>query len=423
MRIPAAVFLAVTVTSCIYVQPQIQPVAAAPAPAPVAPAPVAPAPAAATSVAATSVAAAPAADSFEARVASIFKMQREGAITEAQAHHMLSACINGVNVATPAAGKPEGLATAAPIAAPVAAASSAAADLNLPNYKPESVLEGRMQVMGSDSMDSLMTHCCGSFKAYHNKLAISLEGKGSSTAVPAILEGRADIGPMSRELKPAEIARYRETMGCDPVALTVAIDTLAVYVHPDNPLKDGLTMEQLDAIFSESRQRGGQEVRTWGDLGLEGEWKDQPIRLISRNEASGTYAFFKEHVLKKAEFRSGVELLNGSREVVQAVANDRFAIGYSGIAYKTPAVKVLAIAAEKGRPAVLPEEIHAYSGDYPLTRSLFVVLSRKDGVYSAPAKEFSRFIFSREGQQLVRSEGYYPVNATMAKAQLSKMEK
>lgn len=414
MRIPASVFLAVTVTSCIYVQPQVQvpPGAASPA-------------------AAAPVASAPAADSFEARVASIFKMQRDGTITETQAHQMLSACINGISPAAPQApaataaiaAKPEVLAADAKGAAPVASVAVVGADLNLPSYKPETVLEGRMQVMGSDSMDSLMTHCCGVFKSHHSKLAISLEDKGSSTAVPAILEGRADIGPMSRELKPAEIARYRETMGCDPVSLVVAIDTLAVYVHPDNPLKNGLTMEQLDAIFSEGCLRGGSKISTWGDLGLEGEWKDKAIRLVSRNEASGTYSFFKEQVLKKGEFRAGIEMMNGSREVVQAVANDRYAIGYSGIAYKTPAVHALPLAADKNRQPVPPEEIHAYSGDYPLTRSLFVVLSRKNGVYSPSAKEFSRFIYSREGQQLVRTEGYYPVNAALAQAQLRKMEK
>src|SRR6185369_6915989 len=180
--------------------------------------------------------------------------------------------------------------------------------------------------VGSDTMNNEMTLWAEGFKNLYPNVQVEIEGKGSSTAPPALVAGSAQFGPMSRQMKDQEIADFKGAFGYEPTAVATSIDALAVFVHKDNPIKS-LTFQQLDGIFSKTHASGGKDITTWGDLGLEGEWKDKPISLYGRNSASGTYGYFKEHALSKGDFKDTVKEQPGSATVVQAVASDRYAIG------------------------------------------------------------------------------------------------
>src|SRR5882762_1875469 len=196
------------------------------------------------------------------------------------------------------------------------------------------------------------------YKIYPN-VEVEIEGKGSTTAPPALIAGTAHFGPMSRPMKQAEIDKFEEKFGYKPVGLPTSIDMLAVYVHKDNPLKS-LTMQQVDAIYSRTRKAGYEkDITTWGDLGLEGEWADKPISLYGRNSASGTYGFFKEHVLLNGDYKDSVKEQPGSSAVVQGVASDKFAMGYSGIGYKTADVRAVPLA-RSGNKFVPADAANAY---------------------------------------------------------------
>jgi phosphate transport system substrate-binding protein len=221
---------------------------------------------------------------------------------------------------------------------------------------------------------------------------------------------------MSRDWKPAEIDAFKAKHGYPPTVVPVAIDMLAVFVHRDNPLKS-LTMQQVDAIFSKNRNGGATaDIRTWGDLGLEGEWKDKPISLYGRNATSGTYGYFKEFALFKGDFKSTVKEQPGSSAVVQAIASDKFGIGYSGIGYRTADVRAVALAPKTDAAAVEPEAANAYSGDYPLSRFLYLSVNRKPGTALDPLRrEFLRYVLSASGQTDVKKDGYLPLPAAVVK--------
>jgi phosphate transport system substrate-binding protein len=294
-------------------------------------------------------------------------------------------------------------------------------DPQLPEYnKVHPGVSGTIKSVGSDTMNNLMTFWSEGFKKQYPGVAIEIEGKGSGTAPPALIEGTATFGPMSRELKKAEIDAFKAKYGYPPVALKTAVDMLAAYVNKDNPIaQKGLTFQQLDAVFSKNRKAGGaRDLATWGDLGLEGEWKDKPIQLFGRNAASGTYAFFKEHVLKGGDYKDAVKEQPGSSAVVQAVAKDRYAIGYSGIGYKTADVAVVPL--ESRGKMVEPTEHNLK--DYPLARYLYLTVNYSPGSQLDPLRaEFLRYVFSKEGQMVVIKDGFVPLKAMQAKAELKRV--
>ena len=302
---------------------------------------------------------------------------------------------------------------------PAACFAQVQVDPKLPDYKPVQGVSGNLKSVGSDTMNNLMTLWAEGFRRYYPNVQIEIEGKGSSTAPPALIAGTAQFGPMSRPMKGAEIDQFEAKFGYKPTALPSAIDMLAVYVNKDNPIK-GLTLQQVDAIFSKTR-RGGYptDIRTWGQLGLTGEWASHPISLYGRNSASGTYGFFKEHALFGGDFKDEVKEQPGSSSVVQGVASDRYAIGYSGIGYKTADVRAVPLAAKPGAPFVPAEPDHAYTGDYPLSRFLYVYVNYKPGTQLDPLRaEFIKYIFSKQGQSDVIRDGYYPVPAVFARKAL-----
>jgi phosphate transport system substrate-binding protein len=303
-----------------------------------------------------------------------------------------------------------------------AVSAAVAVDAKIPAYEPTSGVSGNLKSMGSDTMNNLMALWGEGFRKHYPNVQIEVEGKGSNTAPAALVSGTAQFGPMSREMKKAEADSFEEKYGYKPTGLLTSIDMLAVYVHKDNPLKS-LTLQQVDAIFSKGRKGGYEkDIKTWGDLGLTGEWAARPISLYGRNAASGTYGYFKEHALFKGDFKDSVKEQIGSSSVVQGVAADKFAIGYSGIGYKTADVRAVPLAASAKDKAIEPVPANAYTGEYPLARFLIVYLNHKPNDALDPLRrEFIRYMLSRDGQEEVVKDGYFPLPASLVQEQLAKV--
>src|SRR5215470_7651779 len=304
----------------------------------------------------------------------------------------------------------------------VIALAQVAVDPALKPYEKVSGVSGNLNSIGSDTLNNLMTLWAEGFRAIYPNVNIQIEGKGSSTAPPALIEGTAQLGPMSRSMKATESDAFEKKYGYKPTEIKVAIDSLAVFVHKDNPLK-GLSLDQLDSIFSSTNKRGGKPINIWGELGLTGEWANRPISLYGRNSASGTYGMFKEHVLKNGDYRSTVKEQPGSSSVVQGVANDLGGIGYSGIGYKTSGVKALALAEATGKALQEPTLENALSGAYPLARFLFIYVNKKPNEpMNKLVHEFVKFVNSQEGQEIVVKDGYYPMPAAVATETLAALK-
>ncbi len=223
-------------------------------------------------------------------------------------------------------------------------------DSAIPAYQKTSGVSGNVSSIGSDSMNNLMTLWAETFRKFYPNVKVQVEGKGSSTAPPALIAGTAQFGPMSRTMRSTEIDQFQQRYGYKPTELRTSYDALAVYVHRDNPIKQ-LTLAQVEAIFGKSRRRGyKQNVTTWGQLGLTGDWANRPIGLYGRNSASGTYGFFKEHVLQNGDYKDTVKEQPGSASVVQGITEDRYAIGYSGSGYRTSGVRAVPLAETDAGP-------------------------------------------------------------------------
>jgi phosphate transport system substrate-binding protein len=285
-------------------------------------------------------------------------------------------------------------------------------DPNLPDYKPVSGISGKLSSIGSDTLNNLMTYWAEEFKKIYPNVNVEIEGKGSSTAPPALISGTAQLGPMSRKMKAEEIDAFEKKYGYKPRLVAVSIDALAVYVNKDNPIKS-LTLQQVDSIFSATRKRGGQNVATWGQLGLTGEWASKPASLYGRNSASGTYGFFKELALLNGDYKGSVKEQPGSASVVQGIEKELGGVGYSGIGYKTSGVRAVPISDKAG--PVEATQANAESFKYPISRYLYVYINVNPASGPDPlVKEFVRFILSKQGQQDTAKDGYYPLPAKKA---------
>lgn len=306
------------------------------------------------------------------------------------------------------------LALAALTAGPALAQSTVALDPKLPDYAVTSGVSGNLNSVGSDTLNNLMTFWAEGFKARYPNVKVQIEGKGSSTAPPALATGLAQVGPMSRSMKASEVASFEGRYGHKPTAIPVAVDALAVFVHKDNPIK-GLSLTQVDALFSSGRKRGGQDAATWGAVGLDGAWGSRSVSLFGRNSASGTYGFFKEIALKNGDFKASVKEQPGSSSVVQGIASDLSAVGYSGIGYATSGVRAVALSEKDGQAFVEANQANCESGAYPLARFLYVYVNKapnKD--MDKLTQEFMTFVVSKQGQEITIKDGYFPINSDVA---------
>lgn len=296
-------------------------------------------------------------------------------------------------------------------------------DPKLGAYKAVSGVSGNLSSVGSDTLNNLMTLWSELFYTFYPNVKIQIEGKGSSTAPPALISGTAQLGPMSRPMKGTEIDAFEKKHGYKPTPIRTAVDALAVFVNKDNPIKC-MTMAQVDAVFSKSRRYGyKEEIKTWGQLGLTGDWAARPISLYGRNSASGTYGFFKEHALKNGDYKDEVKEQPGSASVVQGVTVDRYAIGYSGIGYTTPGVRAVPLAEKEGGKCVEATAENAYAGTFPLARFLYVYINKAPGKPLDPlTREFVKLVVSKEGQGVVIKDGFFPIPNSIAKEELNKIQ-
>ena len=295
-------------------------------------------------------------------------------------------------------------------------------DPDLPVYEPVSGVSGNLNSVGSDTLNNLMTFWAESFRAFYPNVNIQIEGKGSSTAPPSLIEGTAQLGPMSREMKSGEIDAFEHEFGYKPTQIGVSIDALAVFAHKDNPI-DGLTMKEVDSIFSNTFKAGGTPIETWGQVNLSGDWADRSVSLYGRNSASGTYGYFKQVALKKGDYKESVKEQPGSSAVVQGIAADLYGLGYSGIGYKTSGVKALALG-ESSTTLFEPSLDYCLSGDYPLARLLYVYVNKRPNEsIDTLTFEFLRFVLSKQGQEIVVKDGYFPLPAEVAGEILGSLKK
>jgi phosphate transport system substrate-binding protein len=307
-------------------------------------------------------------------------------------------------------------------AAGVSAVSAVAAvDPALPAYEKTSGVSGNLSSVGSDSLANLMTLWAEEFKKNYPNVNIQIQAAGSSTAPPALTEGTANMGPMSRPMKDSEIQAFEEKYGYKPTAVPVAIDALAVFVHKDNPIKS-LSIEQVDAIFSSTRLCGyDKDIKTWGDLGLTGEWANKPLQLFGRNSVSGTYGYFKEEALCKGDFKSNVNEQPGSASVVQSISSTLNAIGYSGIGYRTSSVRAVPLS-KKGGEAFEASEENALAGKFPLARFFYVYVNKAPNQPLSPLDaEFIKLVLSKQGQDVVMKDGYIPLPSKVAEKAMKEL--
>jgi phosphate transport system substrate-binding protein len=296
-------------------------------------------------------------------------------------------------------------------------------DPALKAYVKVSGVSGNVNSIGSDTLNNLMTLWAEGFRKQYPNVKIQIEGKGSTTAPPALIEGTAQLGPMSRTMKNTEIDTFERKFRYKPTAFPVAIDALAVYVNKDNQVK-GLTMAQVDAIFSKSRRWGHNEnIKVWKQAGLTDGLGNDPISIYGRNSASGTYGFFKEHALKNGDFKDEVKEQPGSASVVQSVSEDETAIGYSGIGYLTSNVRAVPLAEKEGMPYKEASQQNADDGSYPLWRHLYLYVNKApDKPLDPIVGEFIKFIYSKEGQLLAVKDGFFPLKAEVIEKELKKLD-
>ncbi len=302
-------------------------------------------------------------------------------------------------------------------------AAGAKLDPNLPVYERASGVSGNLSSVGSDTLANLMTLWAEEYKRFYPNVNIQIQAAGSSTAPPALTEGTSNMGPMSRKMKGKELQSFEKRHGYKPMAIPVAIDALAIYVHKDNPIEE-MSIADIDAIFSSTRKcKGKQDITSWGQLGLKGTWANRKMQLYGRNSVSGTYGYFKKKGLCKGDFKNNVNEQPGSASVVQSVSSSINGIGYSGIGYKTSSVKAIAVAKKPGKPFVDATPENAASGKYPLSRFLYVYVNKHPNKPLQPLeREFFKMVLSKIGQEVVVKDGYIPLSAKVVTRALAQMD-
>ena len=292
--------------------------------------------------------------------------------------------------------------------------SASAEEAALPGYERSSGVAGNLSSVGSDTLANLMTLWAEEFNRHYPNVNIQVQAAGSSTAPPALAERTSNLGPMSRMMRENEVQAFESVFGYPPTPVPVAIDTLALFVHKDNPL-EGMTLAQVDAVFSSNRRCGhNEDIRLWGMLGLEGPWARRDIQLFGRNSVSGTYGYFKDNALCDGDFKNNVNEQPGSASVVQSVSTSLNGIGYSGLGYRTSSVRTVPLARDSGSGFFAATPDNAVSGDYPLARFLYVYVNKTPNRPLPPLeREFLKLVLSGPGQEVVEKDGYIALPLTV----------
>ena len=296
-------------------------------------------------------------------------------------------------------------------------------DRSLPVYEKSSGIAGSISSVGSDTLANLMTLWAEEFKRLYPNVNIQVQAAGSSSAPLALIEATANLGPMSRKMKGKEVAAFEKKFGYKPMMIPVAVDALAIYVNRDNPLQ-GLTMADVDAIFSSTRKCGGHKpIQKWGDTGINGTWKNRNIQMFGRNSVSGTYGYFKKKALCDGDFRNNVNEQPGSASVVQSVGASLNSIGYSGMGYFTVGVRAIPLAKKVGGDYIPATRANVVEGKYPLSRFLYVYINKHPTKPLDPiTREFIKLILSQQGQKNVIKDGYIPLSALMVQKVLGALD-
>jgi phosphate transport system substrate-binding protein len=287
-----------------------------------------------------------------------------------------------------------------------------ALDQHLPPYETVDGLSGHLKSVGSDTLLDEMVRWSKAFTALYPDVKIDVKGEGSVTATPALIDGTAEFGPMSRPMNNDEVHAFVDKFGYKAAHFRVAVDALAIYVNQDNPIRC-LTVHQVNRIFSvNGRAAFGGDISTWGAVGLTADWARQPIALYGRNTISGTFGFFKEMALLEGDFKRSVRQQSSSEELVQHVANDKYSIGYSGIGFKTARVRAVPLALADGAQCYDTSPETTYAGKYPFARYLYVYLNKKPNAPLDPLRaEFIKYIQSKDGQTETERGGFYSITA------------
>jgi phosphate transport system substrate-binding protein len=314
-------------------------------------------------------------------------------------------------------------------------------DPSIPGWQPgevQSVPEEELRVVGADVMDEITLGWIKLYRKAYPRLSVTMEAKASGSGGPALTSGAADLAPVGRELLPAEEKAFVDKFGYKPLAIRVATGsvgslgktaTSVILVDKDNPIK-GLTLAQLDAIYSKTRYRGHADITTWGDLGLGGEWADRPIHLYGLKPVNGIEYFLKLNLLEGGEYKNDIQFVKGKgfthafTVAAEDMATHPGGLTYALLANVTPNVKVVPLAANEGGPYLAPTLHNVYTHNYPLSRYVYIFVNKKPGEPLQPKiKEFLKLVLSREGQDVVAKEGVYiPLTPAVAKEEAAKLD-
>ncbi|RJG11287.1 phosphate ABC transporter substrate-binding protein [Massilia cavernae] len=301
-------------------------------------------------------------------------------------------------------------------------------DPGLAPYAASRPVQGRLRSVGSDGMKTLMDRWMREFRRVQPGVLTGerWEHFGTMNGFHALIAGETDIAPMGREIWPDELATFRSTRpGSELVEIRVArggfntpqrTTAQAIFVHQDNPL-ERITLDQLRGILGQP-----QAIATWGQLGLTGDWAARPIQVYTPPSAAPNSMSMQMMVLRSGPWNAGAR--PGSiADTAKAIARDPAALGFGGFEEGGPGLKTLAVAGSAGGPFIAGTSADAASGRYPLTRYMYIRLSREPGQpLPAPAREFLRYVLSAQGQEPIRYSGYFPLSAAEARAELAKLD-
>jgi len=313
-----------------------------------------------------------------------------------------------------------------------ALAAAAPLDSGLPAYRPQNALHGVLHSVGADSMDVVTVGWLEIFRREHPKVVASMEARATGTAIPALVSGWGQLGPLKREILPHEEELFVGKFGYEPTAIRVATasydstrtsETMAIFVNADNPLT-GLSLDQIREIYA----RGG-KITTWGQLGLTGDWADRPIALWGLKRPAGVANYIQKRCLGGRDFRDGInerfnqDGLLALDAITTGVAGDRYSLGYSGLSAARSGAKRLALSEHAGSPGIEPTLPNVIGHLYPLSRFVYIYINRPPGQPIDPnVKEYLRLILSRDGQEVVARQGLYlPLTAKIAAEELAKL--